>query len=124
MTVGLRTTAAGCDERQNEVMSLRLWVLLWERVGRAQDLSAFEDAVLALLPKHSGRLLARDCVVNRADGDPLEIQLIELPGEDALAAYLGDPVRTELARTHERDAIIDRTQLLRVEPREHPATLG
>jgi hypothetical protein len=44
------------------------------------------------------------------------VQLIDMPAEAALAAYLQDPARTELARTHDRDAVIARTQLLRVEP--------
>lgn len=98
-------------------MTLRLCVLLWEHTGRAEDLAAFEDAVLALLPAHGGRLLSRDSVVDRRDGDPLEVQLIDLPGETALTAYLADPARSELARTHDRDAVIARTQLLRVEAR-------
>ncbi|MCW2645360.1 MAG: hypothetical protein JWP07_1469 [Pseudonocardiales bacterium] len=97
-------------------MTLRLCVLLWEHTGRAHDLAAFEDAVLVLLPDHGGRLLSRDSVVDRRDGDPLEVQLIDMPDEAALAAYLQDPARTELARTHDRDAVIARTQLLRVEP--------
>lgn len=97
-------------------MTLRLCVLLWEHAGRAQDLNAFEDAVLALLPGHGGRLLSRDRVVNRRDGDPLEVQVIDMPDEAALTAYLQDPERTELARAHDRDAVIARTQLLRVEP--------
>jgi len=75
-------------------MSLRLCILLWECAGRAHDLAAFEDAVLALLPDHGGRLLTRDSVVDRQGGDPLEIQLIEMPDEEALAGYLRDPVRS------------------------------
>ena len=80
--------------RQNELMSLRLCILLWECAGRAHDLAAFEDAVLALLPDYGGRLLTRDSVVDRQGGDPLEIQLIEMPDEEALAGYLRDPVRS------------------------------
>jgi len=78
-------------------MSLRLCILFWECAGRAHNLAAFEDAVLALLPDHGGRLLARDSVVDRRDGDPLEVQLIEMPDEEALAGYLRDPVRADLA---------------------------
>jgi len=107
----------GGTGRQNELMSLRLCILLWECARRAHILAAFEDAVLALLPDHGGRLLARDSVVDRRDGDPLEVQLIEMPDEEALAGYLRDPVRADFARTHDRDAVIARTQLLRVEPR-------
>jgi len=109
--------AIGGIGRQNELMSLRLCILLWECAGRAHDLAAFEDAVFALLPEHGGRILTRDRVVDRQDGDPLEVQLIEMPDEEALAGYLRDPVRIDLARTHDRDAVIARTQLIRVEPR-------
>lgn len=106
-----------CELGHNRLVALQLCVLLWEHPGRADDLAAFEDEVLALLADHDGRLLARSTVVQRGEGDPLEVQLIELPDEAALNAYLHDPARTELARRHDRDAVIARTQLLRVEPR-------
>jgi uncharacterized protein (DUF1330 family) len=98
-------------------MPLRLCVLLWEHTGRGGDVAAFEDEVLALLVNHGGRLLSRDSVVDRHDGDPLEVQLIEVPDEAALAGYLRDPARIDLAQAHARDAIIARTQLPRTEPR-------
>jgi uncharacterized protein (DUF1330 family) len=98
-------------------MPIQLCVLLWEHPGRGQDLAAFEDEVLALLSEHGGRLISRHVVVERDDGDPLEVHLIEMPDEEALAEYLHDPVRVRLAHTHDRDAIIARTRLLRVEPR-------
>jgi uncharacterized protein (DUF1330 family) len=97
-------------------MPLRLCVLLWEHAGRADDVARFEDDVLTLLPDHGGRLLSRDLVVDRHDGEPLEVQLIEFADEAALSEYMADPVRAELARTHDRAAIIARTQLLRIEP--------
>jgi hypothetical protein len=40
-----------------------------------------------------------------------------MPDEEALAGYMQDPVRVRLARTHDRDAIIARTQVLRVTTR-------
>lgn len=98
-------------------MPIQLCVLLWEHPGRGHDLAAFEDEVLALLPEHGGRLISRHVVIERDDGDPLEVQVIEMPDEEALTGYVRDPVRARLARTHDRDAIIARTQLLRVEPR-------
>jgi uncharacterized protein (DUF1330 family) len=98
-------------------MPIRLCVMLWERPGRSHDLAAFEDEVLALLSEHGGRLVSRHVVLERDDGDPLEVQVIEMPDEEALAEYMHDPMRVRLARTHDRDAIIARTQLLRVEPR-------
>jgi uncharacterized protein (DUF1330 family) len=103
-------------------MPLRLCVLLWERPGRGEDLAAFEDAVLDLLPSHGGRLLSRDRVVDRQEADPLEVQLIEVPDEVALSGYLADPARAALAKAHGRDAIIARTQLLRLETPGRPET--
>lgn len=96
---------------------IQLCVLLWEHPGRGQDLAAFEDEVLALLSEHGGRLISRHVVMEREDGDPLEVHVIEMPDEEALADYLRNPVRVRLAHTHDRDAVIARTQLLRVEPR-------
>jgi uncharacterized protein (DUF1330 family) len=95
-------------------MSLRLCVLLWEQEGRGDDLAAFEDGVLGLIPKHGGSVISRGRVIDRQHGDPLEVQVIDLPDDAALAAYMQDPVREELASTHDRDAIIARTQVLRV----------
>ena len=97
-------------------MPIRLCVLLWEHPGRGHDLAAFEDEVLALMSEHGGRLVSRDVVMERVDGDPLEVQVIEMPDKEALAGYVHDPARVRLARTHDRDAIIARTQVLRVEP--------
>jgi len=101
-------------------MVLRLCVLLWERAGRASDLTEFEDAVLALLPNHGGKLLSRHTVIERNNGDPFEVQLIEMPDDAALTAYMEDPKRGELARRHDRDAIIARTEVLRLEQRSPP----
>jgi uncharacterized protein (DUF1330 family) len=72
---------------------------------------------LRCLSEHGGRLISRHAVIERDDGDPLEVQVIEMPDEEALTGYVHDPVRACLARTHDRDAITARTQLLRVEPR-------
>lgn len=97
-------------------LTIRLHVLLWDHPGRADDLAVFEDAVLALLPNHGGHLLIRDRVLDRSEGDPLEIQLIEMSDEEALSNYLEDPARSALVRSHGRDALIAHTQLLRVDP--------
>lgn len=95
-------------------MTLRMCVLLWERPGRGKDLAEFEDTVLALVPAHGGTVVARETVIDRGDGDPLEIQILEMPDEKALTAYTNDPRR--LAILDRRDEIIARTQLLRVTP--------
>ena len=72
--------------------------------------------MLALLPEHGGRLVSRHVVSDREDGDPLEGQMIEMPSEDALDGYMRAPERQRLADVHDRDAVVARTQLLRVEP--------
>ncbi len=93
-------------------MTLRMCVLLWEQPGRGDELAEFEDTVLALLPSHGGMVIARHTVIDRAGGDPLEVQILEVPDEQALTAYVSDPRR--LAILHRRDEIIARTQILRL----------
>ena len=90
-----------------------LCVLLWARPGQETALAAYEDAVLALVPEHRGRLLTR---VRRTGDDPAqahEIQVLRFEDQAALDAYLADPRRA--ARTDERDAAIERTELIPVE---------
>jgi uncharacterized protein (DUF1330 family) len=90
---------------------LQLCVLLWAVPGREADLSAYEDTVLALMPRHGGRVVSR---VRRIDGEdgPLEVQLIDLPDEAALESYRTDPARVALAETHR--SVIERTEVIRV----------
>ena len=97
-------------------MSLHLSVSLWPHAGQADALVAYEDTVLALLPRHGSTILSRVRRVGGPDPDdhePFEVQLIELPDEAALTAYLEDPERTALAAEHRR--VIARTELVRVE---------
>jgi len=51
--------------------------------------------------------------VRAVEGQPDEVQLLEFPSEDALAAFLDDPARVELAGLRERG--ITRAEVLRVE---------
>nr|WP_202106991.1 hypothetical protein [Agromyces seonyuensis] len=91
---------------------MELCVLLWAAEGQERALSEYEDAVLALVPKHGGRVVSR--VRRTDDGDgPLEVQVIRMPDDAALAAYMQDPARLALAEVHAR--AIARTELLRVE---------
>ena len=50
---------------------------------------AYEERVLALLPKHGATLLER---VRSSDG-PSEMHLIDFPDAAALASFSADPVR-------------------------------
>jgi uncharacterized protein (DUF1330 family) len=90
---------------------LQLCVLLWAVPGREADLIAYEDTVLALMPRHGGRVVSR---VRRLEGEdgPLEVQLIDLPDEAALESYRTDPTRVALAETHR--SVIERTEVIRV----------
>ena len=93
-------------------MTLELCVLLWPTPGNDDALSAYEDEVLALIPAHGGRVVSR---VRRDGGDPdapLEVQVIHLPGEQAMQDYLVDPARVALADVHRR--VIARTDVIRV----------
>jgi uncharacterized protein (DUF1330 family) len=93
-------------------MTLVLAALLWPHPGQEQLLIDYEDAVLALIPQHGGRVLSRVRRIDDSDG-PFELQVIEMPNEDAVAAYMVDPVRVALADTHAR--AIARTDVSRVE---------
>jgi uncharacterized protein (DUF1330 family) len=93
-------------------MTLELCVLLWASEGEEDALTEYENAVLALIPKHGGRVVSR--VRRLGDGDgPLEVQIIELPDDTALRAYMKDPERLALASVHRR--VIARTDIVNVE---------
>jgi uncharacterized protein (DUF1330 family) len=92
-------------------------VLLWARPGMEPALSAYEDKVLRLVSEHGGRVLERGTVLpgSQYDGDPpAEVQLLEMPSEASLDAYVNDPRR--LAMAAERNAVIARTDLFRIQP--------
>jgi uncharacterized protein (DUF1330 family) len=95
-------------------MEVTLCVLLWARDGRAADLSAYEDWVLALLAEHGGQVIQRAATEagNGGDGEPAEVQLLRFSSEAALDGFLHDPRRAALAG--QRDAAIARTDVLRV----------
>ena len=90
-----------------------LVAMLWPHPGQEQALIDYEDAVLALLPAHGCQLVSRVRRTDSSDG-PFEVQLIEYPDEDAVAAYMVDPARVALADIHA--ASIARTVVTRVEP--------
>ncbi|WP_426311772.1 hypothetical protein [Cellulosimicrobium sp. E-16] len=94
-------------------MPITLCVLLWPTEGSADLLSRYEDDVLALVPVHGGRLLSRVRALPGQDATlPTEVQVIEMPDDDALAAYMTDPARVALADV--RDRVVARTDIVRV----------
>jgi uncharacterized protein (DUF1330 family) len=92
-------------------VSLTLCVLLWAQPGADDALVAYEDRVLDLLPEHGGSVLQR-ARSNGADGQPLEIQLLEFPSAAALNAYMTDSRRLSLAA--KRDRAVGRTDVMEV----------
>ena len=99
-------------------MTLRMCVLLWEQPGRDKDLAEFEHAVLAMVPDYGGTVVSRETVIERADGDPLEVQVLEMPDEQSVTAYLADPRRGALPP---REEIIARTHVCCASRRSIPA---
>jgi uncharacterized protein (DUF1330 family) len=93
-------------------MSLTLCVLLWAKPAAADALIAYEDQVLALVTSHGARVLQR-ARSSGADGQPLEIQLLEFPSAAALGDYMTDDRRLALAG--DRDRAVARTEVIEVE---------
>ncbi len=89
-----------------------LVAMLWPLPGQEQLLVEYEDAVLALLPTYGCRVIERVRRTDDTDG-PFEVQIIEYPDEEAVAAYMVDPARLALANVHAR--AIERTQVVRVQ---------
>ncbi len=98
-------------------MSVTLCVLLWETQGNGELLAEYEDAVLALVPEHGGvvheRVRRRPQPGTPRGDEPLEVQVIEMPDDEALGAYLADPRRTALSDA--RDRAVARTQIVSVD---------
>lgn len=88
---------------------MKLVVLLHAVPGQEDALTSYEDKVLRIFQeRYGGSVLQR--VVVTGEG-ATEVQILEVPGEEALAAFLADPER--LALTDERDACVARTELMR-----------
>ena len=70
-------------------MTLELCVRRGRRPATTTAPSAYEDEVLAWCPAHGGRVVSR---VRRDGGDRTpRLQVIHLPGEQAMQDYLVDP---------------------------------
>ncbi len=75
-------------------------------------MTAYEDAVLALLVDHGGVVLQR-ARSDGANGNPHEVQLLRFVNQESVDSYLGDPRRTALA--DERDRVVARTDVFPVQ---------
>ena len=93
-------------------MAVTLCVLLWARLGKEHELGEYEDRVLALLPDHGAQVLTRMRPVGGVT-EPTEVHVLEFPDDAALDAYMTDERRLALAR--DREAAIERTEILRVQ---------
>jgi len=104
-------------------MPITLCVLLWPTEGNADLLSRYEDDVLPVLSAHGGRVVSRVRALPGQDPSlPTEVQVIELPDDGALAAYMADPARVAL--TEVRDRAVARTDVVRVADVPGPVPLG
>lgn len=90
---------------------MTLCCLLWAHSGREQQLIAYEDVVLALLPEHRGNVVKR-AIGSGADGHPVEVQFLRFADQGALDGFMRDPRRTALAA--QRDEAIARTEVFAV----------
>lgn len=89
-----------------------MYVFLWSHPEMEHSLIAYEDAVLALVDQHDGRVVHR-ARTDGADGRPLEIQLFEWASQEAMDGYLADPRRVALAA--DREKAIARTEIVSVQ---------
>jgi len=93
-------------------MTQTMYVFLWSHPKMEHSLIAYEDAVLALVDQHDGRVVHR-ARTDGADGRPLEIQLFEWASQEAMDGYLADPRRVALAAAREK--AIARTEIVSVQ---------
>ena len=92
--------------------AVTLCVLLWARPGAEAGLIAYEDQVLGIASGYGGRVLQR-ARSNGADGQPLEVQLLEFPSAPAVEEFMADGQRQSL--TSERERVIARTEVIDVQ---------
>lgn len=92
-------------------MPVTLCVLLWSVPGNEDELVGYEDLVLARLATYGGRVLHR-VRRDQTSQSPYEVQVIELPTQDALTEFMADPERLGLADMRAR--AVERTEIIRV----------
>lgn len=105
---GARHAASGAPIDEE---GFTLCCLLWARPGLEEDLVAYEDRVLALLPDYGIEVTER-VRSTRGPEHPTEVQVFHVPRQALLDAYLADPRRVDLAG--ERNRVVSRTEQFRV----------
>jgi hypothetical protein len=103
--------ASAQHQPAGEDAAFTMCCLLWAQPGLDDDLVAYEDRVLALMPDYGIDVTER-IRSDRGSEHPIEVQLYRVPSQELLDAYLADPRRLELAA--ERDRVVARTELFRV----------
>jgi hypothetical protein len=82
---------------------------------RAEAARAFEDEVLALLPAHGAKVVARGHRrVGQDEALPIEVHTLWFPSRAAFEGYLGDPARAEMLDRH--GEVFDAKIMVEVEP--------
>jgi uncharacterized protein (DUF1330 family) len=103
-------------------MTVSMCVLLWAGPGQRDALARYEDAVLALLPDHGGRVVRRVPAIP-GGGQPDEIQFLEFGSRDGISSFTADPRRTALVG--ERDVAVARTDIVFLaDPLPEPDVVG
>lgn len=90
-------------------MTVSMCVLLWAPPGQRDALARYEDAVLALLPDHGGRVVRRVPATPHGE-QPDEIQFLEFSSRDGMASFTSDPRRAALVG--EREVAVARTEVI------------
>lgn len=85
--------------------AIELCCLIWAHPDHPERATEYEDEVLALLADYGGEVVTR-AIGPGLDDMPHETQIIRLPDQRALDAFLGDPRRRVLRDT--RDEAIAR----------------
>jgi hypothetical protein len=92
--------------------AVTLCVLLWARPGAEHRVIAYEDQVLGIASGYGGRVLQR-VRGSGADGQPLEVQILEFPSARAVEAFMTDGQRQSLSG--ERERAVARTEVMNVQ---------
>jgi uncharacterized protein (DUF1330 family) len=106
----------GMQESKSPVRPVTLSVLLWSNPGRESGLIAYEDKVLGFAAEYGGRVIQRarnsGTDDHAVDNQPLEIQTLQFPSQQAVEQFMADERRQALA--DERDRVIAMTEIIEV----------
>ena len=87
---------------------IQIIALLYASHANIQGLRAFESQVLPILKEHGGVLVSASSNMDRLDGEPDEIHVIQFPSKTEFDAYKNDP--RVLALRDLKDSVIKRME--------------